>query len=340
MVRLLIDRGLVDVREVLDGELRVHDGSRRNRSAIVTRPDGSGFAVKESAAYEFGQYLALQDVPALRAFVPPLLSEGAEPLIVSVEPGSVDLHQHHLDGGPIDVALGGAIGRALGTLHREAPDSMRHEDDAAPDIFDIELPDLGSLRDYTGGVLEVVRLLQQHRTLGANVRAAERTWLPETVIHGDVKWPNLVVVPGPHGGLRGIRLIDWEDSGAGDPAWDVGSAIAGYLSCWIVSLPTLDGGDPVGDAVRSAAVPLDALRPSIVTTWHEYTTSAELMGGGRRSFLDRVVVMCAIRLLKSAFEESAMRTAMSVSAARHLQLAANILDGPEDAARRLLALSA
>jgi hypothetical protein len=338
VVRLLIERGLVDLEEVLNGEIRLRDGSRRNRSAILTRADGTGFAVKERARHEFDQYRILETVSPLTEFVPRLRSATAEPLVVSVEPGAVDLHQHHLDGGPIDPAIAAALGRALGLLHSEAPEGMRRTDDSPPDIFEIGLPDIESLRDYTGGVLDVVRAIQGHTTLSANVRAAESGWSNETVIHGDVKWPNIVVVPCPHGGTPGVRLIDWEHSGGGDRAWDVGSAIASYLSCWIVSMPPL--GDSVGDAVRSAAMPLDALRPSIAAVWHEYAASARLANERRRRLLDRAIVLCAVRLIKSAFEESAMRMTMSVAAARHLQLAANILDDPEDAATRLLALSA
>jgi len=64
--------------------------------------------------------------------------------------------------------------------------------------------------------------------------AARETVAPGCLVHGDLKWDNVLVAPAP---AAGVRLVDWELSGRGDPAWDVAS--------WLAHAVAL--GDRVGD---------------------------------------------------------------------------------------------
>lgn len=48
--------------------------------------------------------------------------------------------------------------------------------------------------------------------------------------HGDVKLDNILASPAGQ-----VCLVDWEFSGAGNPAWDLGSAIGDCLSRWLLT---------------------------------------------------------------------------------------------------------
>jgi hypothetical protein len=74
--------------------------------------------------------------------------------------------------------------------------------------------------------------------------AARASVVPACLVHGDLKWDNVLTAPGPPGG---VRLIDWELSGRGDPAWDVAS--------WLVHAVALGdrAGDCAADFVRAYA---------------------------------------------------------------------------------------
>jgi len=60
--------------------------------------------------------------------------------------------------------------------------------------------------------------------LAAVLRRARAAMRRTCLVHGDVKWDNAVLDP------AAVTLFDWELSGAGDPAWDLGSALADTLS--------------------------------------------------------------------------------------------------------------
>ena len=73
----------------------------------------------------------------------------------------------------------------------------------------------------------VVDVVAADDVLVEALRAGRRLWRPSCLIHGDVKWDNTILDPGPP---VTVKLFDWELAGSGDPAWDVGSALADLLS--------------------------------------------------------------------------------------------------------------
>jgi hypothetical protein len=65
-----------------------------------------------------------------------------------------------------------------------------------------------------------------HRLVNAareRVAAALELWTdaPLTLVHGDLLFDNIIV------GDRGTTLLDWEESGLGDPAWEVATLLHG-----------------------------------------------------------------------------------------------------------------
>lgn len=60
--------------------------------------------------------------------------------------------------------------------------------------------------------------------LSGLLEAGAAAWRPECLVHGDLKWDNCLVE------ANRVRVIDWELSGLGDPAWDVSCVIAEQLA--------------------------------------------------------------------------------------------------------------
>jgi aminoglycoside phosphotransferase (APT) family kinase protein len=97
---------------------------------------------------------------------------------------------------------------------------------------------------------------------------ARRTWRPTALVHGDLRWTNLVRDGRP--AAPAIRLVDWELACVGDPAWDVGSVIADIVATTLLWCPTAQRLDPVAPAThflrayRASAMTDDASWPAFV----------------------------------------------------------------------------
>jgi aminoglycoside phosphotransferase (APT) family kinase protein len=94
-----------------------------------------------------------------------------------------------------------------------------------PWLLDVDgpgrLPVLDSserLRTLTAAVLAD----PAHRAALSTVDAA---WTPDTAIHGDVRFANVLIRP-----LGDALLVDWESSGHGDADWDVAGGVQEYVS--------------------------------------------------------------------------------------------------------------
>jgi Ser/Thr protein kinase RdoA (MazF antagonist) len=347
----LLERGLLSGAAVLDEELTVHDASSRNRNYRVRRSDGSGYLLKQGVgpdtqatiANEAMVYhrLSLADTDLI-SLLPRLGGYDAEEglLVLELVPGAEDLHAHHLGGGRFSVAPAAALGRALGVLHSrtrqlvgEAPEQA---EPTAPWVLSLHQPDASVFRDISAAGLELIRIVQRTAGFGERLDALRHTWTPAALIHGDVKWGNVLVVDADTP-RECVKLIDWESAMIGDPGWDIGSALSQYLSFWLFSIP-LTGGEVPERFPELAAYPLDAMKPALNACWIAYVDAVGIAAGAVERELTHAVEMAAARLLQVAFEASQDQQQLMSSVVLHLQLAHNLLARPREAPASLLGI--
>jgi hypothetical protein len=369
----LLERGLLAPAAVLDEELTVRDASSRNRNYRVQTRDGSGYVLKQGVgpdtqatiANEAAVYhrLALGDVqlsgllPRFGGYDP---DEGL--LVLELVRGAEDLHTHHL-GGSFSASPAAAVGRALGLLHSRtgplvgevtAPAASASAAPAAatppspvsaaapapwapaPWVLSLHRPDASIFTDVSAASLELIRIVQRTEGFGELLDGLRSTWAPTALVHGDVKWSNVLVV-GAGTPQESIKLIDWESAMVGDPSWDVGSALSQYLSFWLFSIP-LTGGEAPERFPELAAYPLDAMKPALGACWVAYADAAGIAGSEVERQLTRAVEMAAARLVQVAFEASQEQQQLLSSVVLHLQLAHNLLTRPREAPADLLGI--
>jgi aminoglycoside phosphotransferase (APT) family kinase protein len=336
VVRELLFDGVLTEEDIVDGNLSVRDVSSRSPCFIVTSESGRRCFVKDVGRDECEgrRYLELARRPAMRPFIPEVIRtrEGGGLLVTVVDDGAEDLWSHHLTTGRFPRDVGGLMGEALAALHREKDDGT-----PAPTPFALRArrPHLDVLPTLEGAAIDVIRRLQSDAALATGLdRVAER-WAPSASIHGDLKWPNVVVARDRADAITSIRLVDWEHSGAGDPGWDVGSAMAAYVSFWLWSLQP--PSEPTARSlVRTARFPLSDMRPAMEDLWATYLVRADVEDP--HDFRARVAAHAAARLVQTALE-SASGDAMGAAEVLHLQVASNILADPAAAAVELLGLA-
>lgn len=336
MVRSLLSAGLLTTEHIVDRTLTVRDVSSRSPCFIVSSDDGGRCFVKDGHldSRETRRYLELASSPAMRPFIPEVLRmRGGEGLLVTVvDEGAEDLWMYHLTTERFPRDVGALMGEALAALHDERNDGTPA---ATPFGLRARRPDLDVLPTLDGAAIDVIRRLQADAALADGLdRLAER-WAPTSSIHGDLKWPNVVVACNRAHAVTALRLVDWEHSGAGDAAWDVGSALAAYISFWLWSMRP--PSEPTARSLaRTARFPLDDMRPAMEGLWATYVLRADV--DDPHDFRAHVTAHAAARLVQTALE-TASGDAMGTAEALHLQVASNLLADPAAAAVGFLGLA-
>jgi hypothetical protein len=351
-LRFLADRGLIPPETLVSGETTVTSVPRRNRNfEVVTAPgpswflkcprDESGRATlrNEAAAYtylfehckEVTKYLA-----GVRAFDRP-----KSVLALELFPGAEDLRTHCWRVGGFSSVPGRQLGYALGRLHN-LPLPRRTQTGwqpalRVPWVLGIHRPGLDLLRHASAANIEIVRAIQRSSRFGELLDELRDHWTYSTLVHFDLKGENCLLAGSPSTGRKGVKIIDWELAGIGDPGWDTGSVFATCLDIWLSSTP-LVSELPIDQALTIAACPLSRMQAGMHSFWSAYVRSKNA-GTGGAALLDRAIRYSAVRLLQTAYERAQVSSQITSSAVALVQLSLNMLLRPCEAGVQLLGIS-
>jgi aminoglycoside phosphotransferase (APT) family kinase protein len=340
----LASRGLLEARAVVDGRLRIEDVSRKNRVFLVTAENGPGYVVKLAAQPGDGgvarEAAVLERLGELAPLVPRrVLHDAATGVLVLATPaGARDLAEQQA-GGRLSLTLARAAGRALAALHALPPRVLDGLPPADPhELLAIHRPDLATVRGLSAAGVEVVRLVQNADAVCAQLDQLLAAPRRECVIHGDLRWDNLLAL-GSAGSSRRTRLllVDWELASAGDPALDLGAYFAELLRAWKQRAGIPDPSAPgrrLVDPVRA----LPAMRPAAARFWGVYAQCRAGPKAELEPLLRRALQFAGARLVLGAVEEAQMLSELDHNVRSTLQLGTNVLARPGSAAADLLGL--
>ena len=187
--------------------------------------------------------------------------------------------------------------------------------------------------------IELTRIIQGSQELCAALDELPATWRDDAVIHGDIRWDNLVAVrrDASRRWTR-LQLIDWELCGPGDPAFDIGAYLGEYLRAWLQSIPIIDPLDP-GRLLAHAGLPLRRMRPVLRAFWSAYADHARATAPELSRTLRRASRFAGLRLLTAALEEAQGHDELHARVAYLVPLSRNVLRRPDEASADLLGLS-
>jgi hypothetical protein len=358
----LLDRGLIDLGSILDGDYVVASAARRNRNLRV-QGRGGGYLLKQPGDPTEGGHATLRAEAAFYAYC--LAEPRAEPMrdilprLAYCDPqGPLLALELYADARPLWMAMSAqeaqapprqvprALGRALGTFHRV----FRTTDGAidpglgwlarsVPWVMLVHKPGPELLATISQANYQALKILQTHEDLSARLDALRKSWRVETVIHNDIKSDNVLIRPGsgPEADAVEARIVDWELVQLGDPAWDLAGALQDLLLFWVQSIPMAP--ELTADQMMAAArYPLAAVQSAFRALWAGYRATAGLPGEGVSALLTRAVAFSAPRLIQSAYEMSYGAPALLPAAVILLQVGSNILHDPELAQVQLYGL--
>lgn len=353
----LIDRHLVDPDSCLIDNIRVSSTSRRHHNFCVVGLSEGDFFLKQgkhytdvgSIANEARAYnaIAASDAKAgMRKFIPALRDYDEAKSILTLEaiPYAQDLEQYHMQTGRFPKTVAKSIGATLGTLHNSSLAWCPNEtakikfNKVLPTVFNLRHPPIDILKTASGVCIELIKLIQRHAQFEDELETLAKNWTTVTVIHGDIKLSNFVThKKKPNARIGGVKLVDWEFAGLGDPRWDVGSVFNGYLALWIFSVPIAKHDRP-DELLELALFPLARIQPSLQLFWASYCETRGLCGLQAQAYLLHSIRLAAVCLVQTAYEYAKNANYLTAEIISLMQVSLNMIRRPDQAAIHLLGL--
>lgn len=344
-IAFLLEGRLLDPRDLVQGEVRVEDRSARHRGFAVHCTTRSGIFLKQALSGDVLGTLATEAafyqqvggagrLSALAPFVPRLLGYDRGRQLLALELLDASNARAGAGGAHALADIGSELGTMLALCHAagtsDDADTRSAFAEMLPWAFHVAQPSPAIFRDVCPLQLELIRLVQRHRDVVDRFREMRRAWRCRAFIHGDLRWTNVLLDQG-----GGIRLVDWEAAGLGDPAWDLACAFEGWLSRGLETIPLAPDDGPAEAAARFAGS-LPALQVQMSGLWRSYARRAvwdEEDAGARR---DRATAYTGARLLQSAYEWAAGRDKLTPFILLTVQLAVSLLRQPAEGRAALL----
>ena len=341
LVHYLIERGLLTPASVVDGGLMVVEGTRRNSNFAVTRNDGPQYFVKCVQPASAGSAETLQreatyyqwasthpGLAGLRELMPRFFYSDPQRGILVLElfanaQNITDYHRY-ARAFPEDVAR--LIGRALARYHASTAPALGTLDRS---MFRGQPPWVLSLHhshsQFGQAGAQVATILQSYPDYGRALDQLRAQWMPNALIHGDMKFDNCLIVARPDGAFD-VKVVDWELADIGEDTWDAGAVLQSYVTTSVLATQ------------GTMTVNLDPVKPAMRAFWDEYVKALPVPAGQVDARLERCIAYAGARMLQTALETLHYAPSMSAHVALVLQISLNILRDPRAAIREIMGI--
>ncbi|MEA5598441.1 aminoglycoside phosphotransferase family protein [Rivularia sp. UHCC 0363] len=306
----------------------------------------------------------LQRFPELshiRPMLPEVLHFDAENSIIVLNylHDYCDVSEFYTKENVFPTAIATSIGTTLATIHRATFNHQEYQEFFSQDSEDVPVdqtsklalglerisPEVFGLVPADG--LKFFALYQRYDSLGKAISKLTSTLDFCCLTHNDLKLNNILLhndweqllskIEQSNSSI--IRLIDWERSSWGDPAFDLGTIIGSYLQIWLGSLvvsQTLD----IQEALRLAMTPLEQLQPSITALTKAYLSNFPEILEHRPDFIKRVVQFSGLVLIQQIQAMIQYQKSFGNTGICMLQVAKSLLCRPEQSIPTVFGMAA
>lgn len=256
-------------------------------------------------------------------------------------------------------AIAASIGTAIATIHKSTLDCQRYKDfltkstATAPSIKTRTPNFLRGLERVGPGLFSRIstdglafwQLYQRYESLHQSMVDICEGFDPCCLTHNDLVLRNILLnlswdVPTTQGQESDpiVRLIDWEFLSWGDPAYDLGMLLSGYLKIWLRSLVVSNAID-IQIALRLATTPLEKLQPSMVAILNSYLTHFPEILERYPNFLSRVMQFIGLVLIKRIQSKLEQLDSFDNTSICTLQVAKMLVCNPEQSIVNVLGMA-
>lgn len=270
-----------------------------------------------------------------------------------------DLSEFYTKENVFPTAIATSIGATLATIHCATFNHQEYQDFFACNSEDAPVNQTTKLAsglerispEVFGQVpadgLKFFALYQRYDSLGKAISELVSTFNVCCLTHNDLKLNNVLLsndweqalfkTEQPSNNI--IRLIDWERSNWGDPAFDLGTIVGSYLQIWLSSLVVSQALD-IQEALRLAMTPLEQLQPSIAALTKAYLINFPEILEHYSDFLKRVVQFSGLALVQQIQAMIQYQKSFGNTGICMLQVAKSLLCRPEQSIPTVFGMAA
>ncbi|MEH2334418.1 phosphotransferase family protein [Nostoc sp.] len=320
----LLEKGLCNQSE--QPPIKIEAVAAKNFNLLVTLSSDRKLLVKQERHNQegkaAGKFLSewriqefLQRFPHLgnyRSFLPEVLHFDRENSIIVFRylDDYWDLMDFYTKEKSFSTEIATAIGNILGTIHRDTFNRQEYQeffsknsdnfmaDQVSHLVRRLERVEPEIFGLVPGDGLKFFALYQRYDSLGQAIAQLGNAVTPSCLTHNDLKLNNILLYKDWQDSSNNIvRLIDWERSTWGDPAFDLGTLIGSYVQIWLASL-IISNSLSIEESLRLAITPLELLQPSIGTLTQAYLNTFPEILEHHPDFLQRVVQFTGFALIQ------------------------------------------
>ncbi|WP_197455817.1 T3SS effector HopA1 family protein [Stieleria neptunia] len=326
------------------GHLEEHDGFEavdvisptvgRNRNFLVRNKDGSGLFVKQIRSLD-PTLIADQEIEAsiLDSFHRHYgwsSQRECVPRLVDFDRSCHVLILEYIDGItlldwsatlPIEtraqrwLAWSATLGKTVAQFHNGGRDPANDEQRRSlraslPVAIRLQAPE-GYAAQAGSAFAAIIRMVQQDTPLFKELQRNQSLWCDTSIIHGDLKWDNVMVKPDSE---SRVTIVDWELAASGDPAWDIAGVLQSYIA------------DSIQRSLAPASDHAIDRREAADCFFESYSQHSRVPCD--TGFVDRVNRFCASRLIQTALEHDFHSSTPGVFSIRLIETSRKMLCQP------------
>jgi len=354
----LLDKGLVSLESIINGEFSVRDNSSRNSNFAVNKEYQPSYLIKQVKAKDAEKtqtmrieatcyWLANNDAQyrILKDFLPKYYEYDylEHILILELLPDVINLHEYYYGAGKFHLAIAKRMGALLAAYHSDgnndlsARPSFKLFSKNKPWVFQLlqNKKDNWNHSNMKASEKQLLQLIYDNEEFLHLLRPIAKEWEVKSLIHGDVKFPNFLINQAyTNGATLDLRLIDWELADIGDPLWDVAAIFQNYLSLWV----SVEIENQQSKNSKAEHFKIENIQPSIRVFWKQYSEDNKWTVEVAQTRLEKAVRFTALKLIHTCFESTPYTKHLQPYCAKILQLSLNLLKYPEDSIQELLGI--
>lgn len=343
----LLDKGFLDASSFISGDYMLTQTQSRNCIFRIQQQKAEGLFVKQLVSQDAtNSYLMQKDATShylihqsnlykeTATHVPEYY--GYDPnhniLVTEYFANTKNVHELTYEEKTLSKKYATKMAEILASYHFDITNEIK--ENASLQFFNKQIPwilNMGSLYNSDPNNINnsVIKEIYKHQNLVEKIEKLASKWETTSLIHGDIKWMNFIVMPDK----EDLKLVDWEIADLGDPLWDVAGAMQSYFSAWALSFNNLNVQQHQ-QVDGTTFLSIETIIPAVTTFWNTYATKQQFTVKEKKEKLCKTLSYMAVRMIQTAFENNMTQTTIYPNSVRILQFCDHVLQDPEAIAKQ------